>query len=611
MKEYGFIRVGSAIPKVKISNVEYNVEEIKKLIKQAEKNGVEITLFPELSLTSISCGDLFFNTKLINDALNGLIELKKYTKKYKGIYVIGLPMLINNKLYNVSAVLQSGKILGIVPKYKQSRYFKTDVIDTNINIDNETVEVGNILFTNKNINFDITNNLTTSSLITLINEPTLSLVSKKNVLKTNLLANSQQYKKGIIYTANSALESTTDTVNAPLTYIIENGDILVKDEDLTFESKLIFNDLDIEKLINLRNKEINLAFANDNYKIISYNEIDTNNTLIREYNDTPFIPKDETIRYERCEEILNTQSYALARRLEATGIKSCVLGISGGLDSTLAFIVTVKAFDILKLDRKDIIGITLPGFGTTNRTYTNACELVKNYGATLKEISIKDACIQHFKDIEHDINVTDITYENSQARERTQILLDYANKVNGLVVGTGDLSELVLGWCTYNGDHMSNYAVNASIPKTLVRHLTEHFANKETNKLAKQVLLDILATPVSPELLPPNESGEIAQITENSVGPYHLHDFFIYHFLTYGASPSKLYYLAKHTFKMEETEIKKWLRVFINRFFTQQFKRSCSVDGAKVGNISLSPRGDLTFPSDANREAYLKEIDNL
>lgn len=617
-KKHGFIRVGSAIPKVKIGNVEYNKEEIKKSIKEASKLGTEITLFPELALTSYTAGDLFYNSKLISDAYESLIDLKKFTKKYQGIYVIGLPLRINNFLYNVAAVLQNGTILGIVPKtLNNQKYFKDSntLKLNNILIDNEEVPVGNLVFKNKDVTFDIIIGDTlknNTALITLNPTSSLALVGRTNRIKTNLKAFTKENINAVVYTTNSTLESTTDSVNQPISVIVENGDIISLDETITFDSKLIVNDIDTQKLLNLRNRDDKFIEVNDNYNLIYYNEIDTNNTLIREYQESPFIPNDEVEYKERCEYILNIQAYGLARRLEATGIKKCVLGISGGLDSTLAFLVTVKAFDILNLDKKNIIGITLPGFGTTNRTYTNACDLVKNYGATLKEISIKEACEQHFKDIEHDINVTDITYENSQARERTQILLDYANKVDGLVVGTGDLSELVLGWCTFNGDHISNYAVNASIPKTLVRHLTKYYAELETNENAKNVLLDILATPVSPELLPPKENGEINQITENSVGPYYLHDFFIYHFLTYGASPSKLYYLATHTFKnTDPDEIKKWLRVFINRFFTQQFKRSCSVDGPKVGNITLSPRGGLSLPSDTNRDAYLKEIDNL
>ena len=616
MKKYGFIRIASVTPKTFIGNVEANTKEIKDIIKKVNKKGVEITLFPELTLTSVSANDLFFNTKLIDDAYKALIDLKKYTKKYKGIYVIGLPLRINNYLYNVSAIIQNGHILGIIPKLNdQNRYFKDGSnLNETILIDNEEVKVGKLLFKNNYVTFDIEigENLTNNNALIKLNPAiSLSLVNRIETVKNKLTAYSKTNINALIYTTTSSLESTTDAVYQPINYIIENGNIIEENTELTFESKITINDIDVEKLLNLRNKENNYVQSNDNYEVIYYNDIDTNNTIMRNFSQTPFIPEDEETRNKRCEEILNTQAFGLARRLLATNIKSCVLGISGGLDSTLAFLVTVKAFDILKLDRKDIIGITLPGFGTTSRTYNNACDLVKNYGATLKEISIKEACIQHFKDIDHDINITDITYENSQARERTQILLDYANKVNGLVVGTGDLSELVLGWCTYNGDHMSNYAVNSSIPKTLVRHLTEFYATTETNEEAKKVLLDILATPVSPELLPPSKNGEIAQITENSVGPYILHDFFIYHFLTYGASPSKLYYLAKHTFDIDEEEIKKWLRVFINRFFTQQFKRSCSVDGPKVGKISLSPRGDLVFASDANREAYLKEIDSL
>lgn len=620
IKKYGFVRVASAIPKVKIANTLYNIEEIKNIIKEAEKNNVEVTLFPELAITSYSAMDLFYNEKLLKDALDGLIELKKYTKKLKGIYIVGLPLRINNFIYNVMAILQDGKILGIVPKRyldNDNRWFKdinTIKVDTII-IDNEEVSVGDLVFKNKDFTFDIKignrrNN--TDALITFNAASTLALVSKNEDLRIRLKAYTKENINGLVYAGNSALETTTDTLQAPNIYIVENGNIIERNEEITFDTKLVISDIDIEKLRNLKNRNNNYYEEVDTRKVINYEfDSDTEN-LLRKYSEYPFIPSDEYERNNRLSTILNIQAHGLARRLEATGIKKCVLGISGGLDSTLAFLVTVKAFDILKYNRKDIIGITLPGFGTTNRTYQNACDLVKNYDATLKEISIKDACIQHFKDIDHDIKNTDITYENAQARERTQILLDYANKVNGLVVGTGDLSELVLGWCTFNGDQISNYGVNASIPKTLVKYITQYYAETESNKKAKKVLLDILDTPVSPELLPPSESGEILQKTENSVGPYILHDFFIYHFLTYGASPSKLYFLATNTFKnMDKEEIKKWLRVFINRFFTQQFKRSCSVDGAKVGNISLSPRGDLVLPSDANRDAYLKEIDDL
>lgn len=619
IKRYGFVRVASAIPKVKIANTIYNIEEIKRLITEADKQNVEITLFPELAITSYSAGDLFFNEKLLQDALNGLIELKKYTKKYNGIYLIGLPLRIKNFIYDVVAVLNKGKILGIVPKQyvdENARWFK-DGINLNvdvINIDDDDIPCGNLLFKNKEVTFDINigNINNTDALITFNPKSTLALVSNNDKLKNKLITYTKNNINALVYTGNSALETTTDSLQAPNSYIIENGNIIENDETITFDEKLIINDIDIKKIINLKNRTNNYHEELINRKIIDYDFTNDAKELIRKYPEYPFIPEDKKIRNERLKTILDVQAYGLARRLEATGIKKCVLGISGGLDSTLAFIVTIKAFDILKYNRKDIIGITLPGFGTTNRTYKNACGLVCEYGATLKEISIKDACIQHFKDIDHDINNTDITYENTQARERTQILLDYSNKVNGLVVGTGDLSELVLGWCTFNGDQISNYGVNASIPKTLVRYLTQYYAENEINKKAKKVLLDILNTPVSPELLPPSKSGEILQKTENSVGPYVLHDFFIYHFLTYGASPTKLYYLATNTFKdMDPNEIKKWLRVFINRFFTQQFKRSCSVDGAKVGSISLSPRGDLVLPSDANRDAYLKEIDDL
>ena len=348
------------------------------------------------------------------------------------------------------------------------------------------------------------------------------------------------------------------------------------------------------------------------YETVYFDGCDFDNELVRSYDEYPFVPKDESNRNKRCEEILTIQSSALAKRLKATGIDKCVIGISGGLDSTLAFLVINKAYEILGIDKKNIYGITMPGFGTTGRTYKNACEFVKLFGATLCEIDIKDACLQHFKDIGHDPNNFDVTYENVQARERTQILMDYANKIGGLVVGTGDMSELALGWCTYNGDHMSMYAVNCSIPKTLVRYLVQYVADTEKNTKRKKIILDILDTPISPELLPPSEKGEILQVTESSIGPYVLHDFFLYHFLRYGAEPLKIYCLATKTFpSYSKDEIKKWLLVFLKRFFTQQFKRSAIPDGPKVGTISLSPRGDLRMPSDASYRDWILEIENL
>ena len=447
-----------------------------------------------------------------------------------------------------------------------------------------------------------------------------------NLSSSNELIGKHEYRKGLVamqssktisayvYVSSGVMESSSDLLFSGASMIYENGSKLAENRRFEIESNIITADIDVLKLANDRIKNRSYMHMVDDieYNIIKVDVFDTILELQRDYKEYPFVPSDQFERNRRCEEIIEIQSSALARRLIQLGNPKCVIGMSGGLDSTLAYLVIVGAFEKLKRDMKDIIGVTMPGFGTTDRTYQNAIDLVKEYGATLKEISIKDASILHMKDIGLPETDRSITYENIQARERTQILMDVANMEGGLVIGTGDLSELALGWCTYNGDHMSMYAVNTSIPKTLVRYLVSYMADITTGK-KKEVLNDILKTPISPELLPPDEAGNILQKTESSIGPYVLHDFFLYHFLRYGATPKKIYILAKHTFKNSFTkdEIKKWLKVFIKRFFTQQFKRNCIPDGVKVGSISLSPRGDLRMPSDANYDAWLEEIEDL
>ena len=415
---------------------------------------------------------------------------------------------------------------------------------------------------------------------------------------------------GYVYVSAGVNESTTDLLFSGSSMIYENGTLLSENERFDFKSNLIYNDIDVSKLNNdrIKNTSFQLDKSKD-YRKIGF-QVEENPILDRTYTKTPFVPSNPLKRKERCEEIIHIQSYALAKRLKHTNIKKCILGISGGLDSTLAFLIIVEANKKLGIANENIMAITMPGFGTTNRTYKNAVALVKKYGATLREVDIKKSCIQHFKDIEHDIENHNITYENGQARERTQILMDIANQENGLVIGTGDLSELALGWCTYNGDQMSMYAVNTSIPKTLVKYLVEFLAENESP--AKEILLDILDTPISPELLPPSKEDKIKQITEDNVGPYVLHDFYLYHFLRYGASPKKIVTLAYRTFQDDFTkeEILKWLKVFLKRFFTQQFKRSCMPDGVKVGSISLSPRGDMRMPSDASYTMWLEELES-
>ncbi len=637
-KRLGFMRVGAVTPKLEISNVFFNTSEIKKMMDEAFSKGVEITLFPELSLTGYTCQDLFLNDHLLDEALNGLIELKKHTKKTKGVFIVGVPLRCDNQLFNCAAVLEDGHILGIVPKtyipnygeFYEKRWFSEDAkrLSNEIIIDGESIPFKtNILFQEKGdarrtfgieICEDLwcvyppSNDLTIRGAKMIFNLSASNEIIGKNEYRKSLIkSQSEKTISAYIYASSGINESTTDLVFSGASFIYENGHMLESNERFSFESSLIFNDVDLARIEAMRIKDISyMGVVKDKERVfekVYFEGYNPDNELVRTYSPAPFVPAREDLRNERCEEILNIQAHALAKRLKATGIKKCVIGISGGLDSTLAFLVVVKSFDILGLDHKDIYGITMPGFGTTNRTYTNSCEFVKLYGATLKEVNIKDACMQHFKDIDHDPNNLDVTYENVQARERTQILMDYANKVGGLVIGTGDLSELCLGWCTYNGDHMSMYAVNVSIPKTLVKYLVSYFAVTETSSERRKIIEDILDTPVSPELLPPSDKDEILQQTESIVGPYILHDFFIYHFLRYGASPEKIKYIATSTFKgsFDESEIEKWLNFFIKRFFSQQFKRSCLPDGPKVGTISVSPRGDLRMPSDASSKMWL------
>ncbi len=637
-KEFGFMRVGAVVPEIRISDVDFNTKEIKKMMTKAEECGIQITLFPELSLTGYTCADLFLNEFLLDKAYNALIDLKKYSKKLKGVFIVGLPMRLDNQLFNVGAVIEQGAILGIVPKtyipnygeFYEKRWFSEDEkrISDSVIIDGEVVPFKtNIIFKEKNnekatfgievcedlwCTYPPSNDLTVHGARMIFNlSASNEVIGKCEYRKELIKSQSEKTISAYIYASSGINESTTDLVFSGASYIYEIGKKLAANKRFDFSSNMIYTDVDLARIDAMRTRDISymgvIKEKSKKYDVVYFNGYTPDNQLIREYDEYPFVPSNKNNRDERCEEILNIQAHGLAKRLKSTGIKKSIIGISGGLDSTLAFLVVVKAYDILGIDHENIIGITMPGFGTTNRTYTNACEFVKLYGATLKEINIKDACLQHFKDIDHDPSILDVTYENVQARERTQILMDYANKVGGLVIGTGDLSELALGWCTYNGDHMSNYAVNVSIPKTLVRYLVLYYGETESDDKRRKIIMDILDTPVSPELLPPSESGEILQQTESIVGPYVLHDFFLYHFLRYGASPDKIRYLASHTFKdsFDYETIDKWLNFFIKRFFNQQFKRSCIPDGPKVGTISISPRGDLRMPSDANSDMWL------
>ena len=641
MKELGFIRVGAIVNKLALANPLKNAEVIIKEIKKAETLGVSIVTTPELSFTGYTCGDLFLQEQLLDDSIKALEQVLNETKDIDIISILGMPLRHDNQLFNCAVVITKGKILGVIPKtyipnyqeFYEARWFSSskELITEEIEILGQLVPITtNILFQDKTLK-EATFGIEICEDLWTVNPPSnnhalAGATMIFNLSSSNELIGKQEYRKSLvssqsartisayIYASSGVMESTSDILFGGASMIYENGSILAENKRFELESNIITADIDVLKLANdrIKNKSFMKNTNLEEYKIIKLDIKDNIKELNREYKEYPFVPSNELERNKRCEEIIEIQSTALARRLIQVGNPKCVIGMSGGLDSTLAFLVIVKAYEKLKRNPKDIIGITMPGFGTTDRTYQNSIDLVKEYGGTLKEISIKDAALLHMKDIGLPETDRSITYENIQARERTQILMDVANMENGLVIGTGDLSELALGWCTYNGDHMSMYAVNTSIPKTLVRYLVAWIKDTTDGK-KKKVLQDILDTPISPELLPPDEAGNILQKTESSIGPYVLHDFYLYHFLRYGATPKKIYTLAKHTFKnsFSKEEIKKWLKVFIRRFFTQQFKRNCIPDGVKVGSISLSPRGDLRMPSDANYETWIKEVEDI
>lgn len=638
MNEYGYVKVGASTLELKVSDTIYNVQMIKKQIDEAVNKNIQIISFPELSITGYTCGDLFNQDILIDKSYEGLKDLVDYSKDKMIVIIVGSPIKCENKLYNCAVVINNGKILGIVPKtyipnyneFYEMRWFKSsnDLKIKEINLFNEIVPIGvDLIFTSKlddELKFGVeicedvwslypkSNDYASSGASIIFNlSASNETIGKYDFRKELIKMQSIKTISGYVYSSSGINESSTDLLFSGSSLIYENGKLLSENNRFDFNSNLIYSDIDIKRLVNDRRKNTSFISNTDKEYRNIYFTTSKNNFISRKYSKYPFVPSNEEKREERCKEIINIQSSALAKRLKHTNIKKCVIGVSGGLDSTLAFLVIKKAFEKLKIDNKNIIAVTMPGFGTTNRTYENALDLIKINNATLKEIDIKKACLVHYSDIDQDINNHDITYENAQARERTKILMDIANKENALVIGTGDLSELALGWCTYNGDHMSMYSVNSSIPKTLVKYLVKYIA--DTDKKNKKVLYDILSTPISPELLPADEKGNIKQITEDKIGPYILHDFYLYHFFRYGASPKKIYMLAVNTFENEysKEEILKWLKVFIKRFFTQQFKRSCMPDGVKVGSISLSPRGDLRMPSDASYNIWIKELEEI
>ncbi len=663
--KHGFIKVAAVTPDIRVADVAYNTENICKMIDETTKAGAKVIVFPELCVTGYTCSDLFTQDILLQDARKALFEIAEYTTGKDALIFVGLPLAVEGELYNVAAALNQGKILGLTTKsflpnygefYEMRQFRRGPKKARYITLNGENIPFGpQLLFTadsmeelivSAEICEDVwapappSNKLALAGADLIFNlSASDELIGKHNYLKSLLSQQSARTMTGYVYSSCGFGESTQDVVYGGNALIYENGVLLSQSERFSLDPQMVISQVDVEKLRSERRTNSTYVNAQRNIKYsvlggqFNIRNIDADPTenerefvLEREVNPHPFIPTSNDMNAS-CEEIFNIQLMGLAKRIVHTHAKTVVVGISGGLDSTLALLVCVKAFDKLKMNRKGIVGVTMPGFGTTDRTYNNAISLMQSLGITIKEISIAKAVTQHFEDIGHDASVHDVTYENSQARERTQILMDLANKMGGMVIGTGDLSELALGWATYNGDHMSMYGVNASIPKTLIRYLVNHVAESGVDEQSRITLRDIIDTPISPELIPADENGNIKQKTEDLVGPYELHDFFLYYFLRFGFRPAKIYMLAKKAFidtelervkisdndpdSYDEETIKKWLKTFVRRFFNQQFKRSCLPDGPKVGSVSLSPRGDWRMPSDAASSIWLQEAENL
>ncbi|MDD6489783.1 MAG: NAD(+) synthase [Clostridia bacterium] len=625
----GFLRTACATPQIKVADCSFNAQQIITMAETAVNNGASLVVFPELCITGYTCSDLFLQKTLILSAEKALGEIAEKTASLDALILVGLPVKKGAALYNCAAVLSKGKILGLVPKrnipnyseFYELRHFTacSEKIETTICGQNTEINP-NVIFACRTmpefkLGIEICEDVWTpeppSGKLALAGATVIAnlsasdeVIGKADYRRMLIKSQSARLISAYLYTSAGMGESTTDMVFSGHNIICENGSMLA--ESKRFTTGIIYADIDLQKMESERLRS-NTYIGNNNLLFVEF-DIDIKELkLNRKFSKTPFVPQSKINLDERCEEILTIQATGLATRLNHTHAKTAVIGLSGGLDSTLALIVAVHAFDMLGLDRKNIIAVTMPCFGTTKRTKSNAEILAESYGVSFKDIDISKAVTQHFEDIGQDINTLDVTFENGQARERTQVLMDIANKTGGFVIGTGDLSELALGWATYNGDHMSMYAVNASIPKTLVRHLTAFEAEHSEGKL-KEVLLDILATPVSPELLPPKKDGEISQKTEDLVGPYELHDFYLYYFVRLGFTPSKIFRLAKLAFdgEYDDATIEKWLKTFIRRFFAQQFKRSCLPDGPKVGTVTLSPRGDWRMPSDASSAEWLE-----
>ena len=634
----GFIRVAAASPKIKVGDVDYNIAKTVSLARKAAAKDTAVIVFPELGITGYTCGDLFEQKALLDKAKIGLFDLAEQTSDLNTVIIAGLPYELGGKLFNVAAVIHQGDIIGIVPKqnvpnyseFYEMRHF-TPFCEKGVIMTEDDICFGKAVFKCDDLSFavEICEDLWVPS------SPSVEYVKNGAQVIFNLSCSDEiigkaKYRRDLVKMQSAKLmaayvycdagfgESTQDLVFAGHNLIAENGKILNESKRFANDNEdeaVIYADIDLERLDADRRRANTFTSdiaGDDGIDIVEFDAEFADIIPNRKISKTPFVPESRDDLAARCEDILNMQAAGLYTRLNAIGCKKAVIGLSGGLDSTLALIVTIHAFDKLGIDRKNIIGITMPGFGTTARTKNNSVNIAEQYGCTLREISISNAVIQHFRDIDHDINVHDITYENSQARERTQILMDIANQEGGLVVGTGDLSELALGWATYNGDHMSMYGVNCSIPKTLVRYLVSYESERtaEINESLSKALADIVATPVSPELLPPTEDGTISQKTEETVGPYELHDFFLYYMIRFGFTPSKIYRMALQAFEgsYDAETIYKWEETFLRRFFAQQFKRSCVPDGPKVGTVSLSPRGDWRMPSDASRNIWLDDL---
>lgn len=643
----GFIKVAAAIPSVKVADCSYNVQQIESLIAMAEGKGVEVIVFPELCITGYTCQDLFKQTLLLEQAETSVLMLLDFTRKLDIISIVGVPVVVGDLLLNCAAVIQKGDLLGLVPKtylpnyseFYEKRWFASsqDLQPSEIRFAGNKIVVTpqpTLFRTCDGAMFGVeicedvwapvppSCNLALSGADIIFNlSASDELIGKHDYLKGLLAQQSARMISGYVYSGCGFGESTQDVVYGGNAIAYENGQLLAESERFALDSQLIITQIDVEKIRNERRTNstyINAQRGHDSRIVNAHTVMPRDFELIRDVDPHPFIPKTDDME-KSCDEIFSIQVAGLAKRLVHTGCKTVVVGISGGLDSTLALLVCVRTFDKLQLSRKGIVGVTMPGFGTTDRTYNNAVNLMKSLGITLREISIADAVKQHFNDIGHDINVHDVAYENSQARERTQILMDLSNQLGALVIGTGDLSELALGWATYNGDHMSMYGVNAGVPKTLIKYLVKFVAMSEDSDETRSILLDIIDTPISPELIPADEAGNITQKTEDLVGPYELHDFFLYHIIRFGYRPSKIFMLARKAFDGSNPEapfyddetIKKWLTIFLRRFFNQQFKRSCLPDGPKVGSVSLSPRGDWRMPSDASSALWLKECEQI